>query len=271
MFLKQKITSTVYFTRKIKPQPSSYNLRYNEVSSRGIMKTHNLGKLRKLRGGYLIGMSILLLCLSFQNCGKPSFEAKPADQLELMDLASSGSSGSMLSSLGPDDKINIGHAGYMSSTLTQLFVNPTLATTSTSAIKSKINGLVTLQIASMGGPCSRYDDNCSGGDRATAPVVPLSNAIRKGYLIRSCEEILSIDEAVTTALTQINLTPNSAASDMSLSNTLNLFFPGRAISEDVLAALKAQHEAALNFGQTPMDAWRFVFLSLCTSPLMEML
>lgn len=238
------------------------------------MKDHNLGKLSKRRGRYLVGMTILLLCLSFQNCGRSGFVTKAADQFEVLSLGSSvvpGSPGPFLSSLGPDDKINIGHSGYMTSTLTMVFVNPALATPSTNAIKNKIKSLVTLQIDSMGGPCSRYDDNCPGGDRASSPVVPLSNAIRKGYLIRACEEILSIDEAVMTALTQISLTPTSAASDMNLSNALNLFFPGRAISDSVLGPLSAQHQAALNFGQTPLDAWRFVFLSLCTSPMMEML
>ncbi len=235
------------------------------------MKYHNLGKLRRLKARYLAGIAILLLCLSFQNCGRSGFSVKSGDQFEILEFGSSGSSGTLFSSLGADDKINIGHAGYMTSTMTMLFVNPALATTSTSSIKNKINSLVNLQISSMGGPCSRYDDICPGGDRSSAPEVPLSNAIRKGYIIRSCEEILSIDEAVMTALTQISLTPNSAASDVNLSNTLNLFFPGRAVSDYVLAALRAQHQAALNFGQAPLDAWRFVFLSLCTSPLMEML
>ncbi len=241
------------------------------------MKDHNLGKLRKMRSRYLVGVTILLLCLSFQNCGRSGFATKSADQFEVLNLGSSafpgvpGSPGLFLNSLGPDDKINIGHADYMTSTMTTIFVNPTLATPSTNAIKNKIKSLVTLQIDSMGGPCSRYDDICPGGNRTSSSVVPLSNAIRKGYLIRACEEILSIDEAVMTALTQSSLAPTSAASDMNLSNALNLFFPGRAVSDNVLAPLKAQHQAALNFGQTPLDAWRFVFLSLCTSPMMEML
>ena len=235
------------------------------------MKYHNLGKLKKLKVRYLAGISILLLCLSFQNCGRSDFSSKAGDQFEILEFGSSGSSGTLFSSLGTDDKINIGHAGYMTSAMTILFVNPALATPSTSAIKNKINTLVNLQISSMGGPCSRYDEVCPGGDRSSAPVVPLSNAIRKGYIIRSCEEILSIDEAVMTALMQISLAPNSAASDVNLSNTLNLFFPGRAVSDNVLAALRIQHQATLNFGQTPLDAWRFVFLSLCTSPMMEML
>ncbi len=232
------------------------------------MKNKKSGKLKMLKVQYLTGLAVLVMCLSFQNCGRTGFAVKAEDQFESLEF---GSLGTISRSLGYEDKINIGHASYMTSTLTMLFVNPASATSANTSIKSKINSLVTQQIASMGGPCSRYEDNCPGGDRSSAPEVPLSNAIRKGYLIRSCEEILSIDEAVITALSQISLPPNSAASDLNLSNTLNLFFPGRAVSDDVLSALRSQHQAALNFGQTPLDAWRFVFLSLCTSPMMEML
>lgn len=217
---------------------------------------------------FLIALPCLLFFLSFQNCGRSYFTPLESAQLNLVEF---NSVSGVESSLGAEDKINIGHADYMASVMTLFFVNPASASGSATTIKGKINTLVAKQIPSMGGPCNRYEGDCPGGDLSSAPMVTISNAIRKGYLIRACEEILSIDEAVITALSKVSLGPMAPASDANLRNILNLFFPGREISSLILIDLKAQHQAALNMGQTPTDAWRFVFVSLCTSPLLEML
>lgn len=155
--------------------------------------------------------------------------------------------------------------------MTSLFVNPTSTSAQSTTIKARIKALISNQVASMGGPCNRYEGNCPGGDQSSAPMVPLSNAVRKGYIIRACDEVLSQDEAVTTALANVNLVATSAATDANIISVLNLFFPGREITADILSDLKTQHQAAIGLGQTTTDAWRFVFVGLCTSPLLEML
>lgn len=222
---------------------------------------------------YLMALPCLMVFLSFQNCGRSYFSALPSSELKLaeLNLVELNSVGTINASYGAEDKINIGHAGYMASAMTLMFVNPSSSSSAATNIKTRINTLVTAQIPSMGGPCNRYEGNCPGGDRSSAPMVTVSNAIRKGYLVRACEEILSIDEAVITALSNASLGPAAPASDASLLAITNLFFPGREISNNILIDLKAQHQAALNLGQTSTDAWRFVFVSLCTSPLLEML
>ncbi len=232
------------------------------------MLIKKLSKLILKNKRFLIALPCLVFFMSFQNCGRSYFIPLQSAQLNLVEF---NSVSGVEASLSAEDKINIGHADYMASVMTLLFVNPASASGSATNIKGKIDTLVANQIPSMGGPCNRYEGNCPGEDLSSAPMVATSNAIRKGYLVRACEEILSIDEAVITALSKVSLGPMAPASDANLRSISNLFFPGREISSAILLDLKAQHQAALSMGQTPTDAWRFVFVSLCTSPLMEML
>lgn len=167
--------------------------------------------------------------------------------------------------------VSLGNAHYMTSTMKSIFVNPNSTSAQSNTIKDRITKRITNQILFMGGSCNRYEGNCANAGHSAAPFKAVTNPVRKGYIIRACEEITSQDEAVTTALTNAGLTILSPADVATVRTVYNLFYPGRTVSSESLNNLINLHQAAITLKQTPTDAWRFVLYTLCASPMMEML
>lgn len=170
-----------------------------------------------------------------------------------------------------DVKMNIGNAHYMSSTMKSIFLNPNSTSGQANTIKDRIAKRITNQILFMGGACNRYEGNCTAAGQNEAPYKSVTTPVRKGYIVRACEEITSQDEAVTTALANAGLNVMSPANTSNIKMIYNLFYPGRSVSSESLDNLINQHQAAISLAQTQTDAWRFVLYTLCASPLMEML
>jgi hypothetical protein len=183
--------------------------------------------------------------------------------------------------------LTLGNADFMQSTFTALFVSDA-NTADDQAIASTIGALIGGQVASIGGACRRYDDYCpvkgevdideydtgiwnDDPDQSGTAFDPASNAMRKGYLVRACREVLDNDTAVTNALSTAGLTTSSGCDDAAVSALCGQFFPGTAVDGDVKAALEAGFSGARSSGSSALDAWRFTLLTLCTADAVEIL
>jgi hypothetical protein len=146
-------------------------------------------------------------------------------------------------------------------------------------IKNSIAMLISNRPEFFGANCSRYDANClpdtnglAGRSRGgfldgsmTAEQIPSLNTVSQGYVIRTCEEILSVDKAVNVFLSQVSLT-NASHSDLSnIKKVVAYFYRGKVIDDNVLNSLVVLAKANDDKKMSSMDRWRFVLLALCTS------
>ncbi len=183
--------------------------------------------------------------------------------------------------------LTVGHADFLTSQFTAMFVS-SANTTGDQAVAAKISALVSGQVASIGGSCLRYDPSCPGEgttdgdeyrtnvyfdnhDQSAIAFDPISNAMRKGYLVRACRELLDIDTSVTNALAKASLTTASPGNAASMAALYGQFFPGSIIPPDVSTGLTSGFTAAQSSGATSLDSWRFLLLTLCTADEMETL
>lgn len=176
-------------------------------------------------------------------------------------------------------KLPLGHRKYVASTMETIFLSPSSAqTTEDTTIQTTIKNLVTDQIAAFGGPCYRYDYFCPGGAAGGrdfdstnhyGSMKPEGNALRSGFKIRACEEVLQVNKAVTNALTNGQLTVNSVANEDSIRALLNLFSPDQTISTVAITALINNFNNARSRGLPVLEAWRLTLLPMCTSAISE--
>lgn len=182
----------------------------------------------------------------------------------------------------PEPKVNqltdlrpvIGNRNYLASLLEDIFVAPLDSRIQADTnILNRIRTLVFNQTAALGGPCSRYDAACPGtiATNREAEVLPLPNALRKGYMIRACEEILAINRAVDNVMAKVELQMAAAGDRQNFSKIYDLFYPGRSAPVDVVDTLVAIHSDAKGKGLVNRDAWRFSFLAMCKSSQFEVL
>jgi len=157
---------------------------------------------------------------------------------------------------GPDAPSEVhqvlGNADYLASTFTALFVSAANSAED-QAVASTISALLSDQVASVGGSCSRYDATCPGKgnfdadeantgvffddhDQSSVSLAARSNAMRKGFLLRACREVLDHDSAVTTALSRASLTDGSEAGAAELGALYGQFFPGSVAPPEVVTA-----------------------------------
>ena len=130
----------------------------------------------------------------------------------------------------------------------------------------------------MGGTCSKYQDpelcNIKYTDyyiRTGAEENPSVSSIRRGYITRACEEIVSTGDLLKTALARRGLTEMSAFTDANLASAFQAFVPGRKPTPEVLAALRGLGSSAQVKGKSPLIGWQFVFHSICISSAADLL
>lgn len=141
---------------------------------------------------------------------------------------------------------------------------------------TKINDLILKQAGAFGGTCqSRYEGGafCPGSALANsnATMLPISNTLRKGYVLRACEEVLSKDRAVHNFLSKAQVSMESINDLGSISKVFNLYYPGRIPSSEVFSQLLQIQTKITQLGQSSLDTWRFTLLSLCKSSALELL
>jgi hypothetical protein len=170
--------------------------------------------------------------------------------------------------------VNIGTATYVASVFSEVFLpnDPTSYTGEDNLIKSKItenilglrsnNTFIPGRIRNFGGRCDRFEDLCQAEAQA-APQRPAPSTIRTGIIIRTCDDILSVNRAVDTITSKIGKTSTSALDAQGTKDLYNLFFPGRELPQ-YLADVISNYSRGLS-GLTPQDHWRFQAHLFCAS------
>lgn len=137
----------------------------------------------------------------------------------------------------------------------------------------------------FGGNCTRYDagcvpDPCGMGKsenacktdlelKASALPSPPSNVLAKGYLVRTCEEVLAVDKAVRTLLERANLrsnlVPDPEPNQANIAILLDFLFHGRPVANQSVVQTTAVASAAAAKGMGNLDQWRYAILPACQS------
>ena len=164
----------------------------------------------------------------------------------------------------------IGNAVYMASVLTEIFDSGGVSAEN-KKIKEIITSYVENQRLAFGGPCLRYDKDCPGKDLSVALVNPNSSVLRKGYYTKACREILSIDLAVSNALSKVGLTTSEQATSINLGKVFRFFYLGRTPSSEIYTKLATIFQKAKAQDKTQIDAWRYTLLPLCVSSSIDLL
>lgn len=170
----------------------------------------------------------------------------------------------------------IGTRTYVASIFRTIFVSNAGNLADDTTIKNKISSLILTQAGPMGGTCQKNDITATDSTCATkitetsqGPMLPNANSLRRGYITRACEETLSLDQSVTSALQKVGLTSNSDLNAANLALVFDLFNPGTPISTAVQTNLmKVVNSTSL---ASNLDKWRFILYGLCRSAGAEVL
>jgi regulation of enolase protein 1 (concanavalin A-like superfamily) len=105
----------------------------------------------------------------------------------------------------------------------------------------------------------------------TANMIAMSNATRKGFLIKTCEKVLDFDTAVSNALARAGLNVNSAANAPNMQVLIETFLPGQPQFDGQVNALINVYNKAKSDGMSNADAWKHVLAPLCMSESFEVI
>lgn len=155
-----------------------------------------------------------------------------------------------------------------------------LSASGTTAVDTSVRNLISRNISTqsdfIGGPCSPYERTCGGGFgknelNLASPMNPSLSAVRRGYVTKMCEEVLSQNGAVTNILARRTLTPASPFNAVNTLTVFQLFVPGRTPGTTVTNALIAVgNRAATATGQS-LEGWRYILYSVCSSAAADLL
>jgi hypothetical protein len=183
----------------------------------------------------------------------------------------------------------VGNRYLIYSNLKEIFVSSALDGDDQS-ILTVLNDNVMTHPEAFGGGCTRYDldcipDSCRYSNRdsctsdrdlkSAAAAAPAPNVMAKGYMVRTCEEILAIDKSVDTALRRAELRtesqPNPLPNATNVQLLMNFFFRNRPTNSDSVSQTVLLANAAAAQGLSVTDQWRFVMLSVCESDSADLL
>ena len=131
-----------------------------------------------------------------------------------------------------------------------------------------------------GGPCDIYDmsENDQGnlefplrdchrqGGNINPSLVGLPNIIREGFRVKSCEEILNLNAAITHALNKVDLQENAEGSLENITKVYSLFFPTRNTNSALARDSFESMQQVFNAADSSLEGWRHVLLTLCFDP-----
>lgn len=153
-----------------------------------------------------------------------------------------------------------------------------------SSADSATGAFIKTRMDYFGGGCDQYElnldnsgtclnDDCElskcSGTTIINNQIGVSSAIRKGWIIRACEEIADHDTAILSAVQSLfdptpvlTTTTVPAPTTATLTKAYQLFYRSIPPNDTVVSALVnvAASETTSNF-----EKWRYVFLSICTT------
>lgn len=168
----------------------------------------------------------------------------------------------------------IGTRTYVASYFTNIFVSNAGTLTADTTIKNLIQTLLLRQPGALGGACQKNDETSTDdtcrvkiSETNSGLMLPSTNAIRRGYVTRACEEILSINQGVINALEKAALTTASPVDAANVAKIWDVFTPGRPLPTAVSSKLVSiGGVTALTTGQ---ERWRYVLYSVCRAAGMD--
>ncbi len=194
-------------------------------------------------------------------------------------LGSLGSLDSEVTSTSEEQsKPLLGTRFFVASQMKQIFLDPSKSSDEEeNYLKNIIESLLKNQFEALGGPCRKNDFSQIDTENfcmrlydlspQESPMLPNVNMMRRGYITRTCEEILSLDRSLTNALKKVNLTTKSKIDDKSLKLIFDLFHPGKVPSTEIISALnKIGNKSQLT---SDNERWQGVMLTMCQSPLRD--
>lgn len=209
---------------------------------------------------------LLIFLLLISNCGPARF------QFGLVPSASESEEG-----LAPvvERNLRMGTREFTASTLSEIFGG-----SRNSSVNEVIEEMIRTQLGPFGGgPCDRYGEDCPPSQmtpgradpagESQALVVPSATTGRMALILRSCEKITAINDAVRFAAAQAMGVPVDSQLPIPLAGDITaafeLFYTGRSPSSDVVRSLDSLAREAQQLGGE-IESWRFLFLALCISP-----
>lgn len=195
------------------------------------------------------------------------------------------------------NSLKLGDRNYVESTLKSVFG---ISTTVTAAIQT----FVRYQMDSFGGPWDPYRNTteaiclrpgttpswgCINESTMQAPVTATATSLREALRVRACYRILNYDATLAEAplkaavnqaqgrsaddMTTINWATIQAPTEAEIEAAFSLFQPAEEPGQDLVSALYnlTQQIASSTAPELlrirrNVEAWRYLFLSLCTAP-----
>ncbi|MGZ3771094.1 MAG: c-type cytochrome [Bdellovibrio sp.] len=206
------------------------------------------------------------------------------EQVAQIALALNSTSLSLTNDSGASFRILISNRYLLTSQLMELFVNSTNPDTNDTTIQNTINSLIMNHPEGFGGNCTRNDPGCVPNPCASdgacrgklntnqnAEVNPSSSPVRKGYLIQSCEKILTIDKAVTNLAAKASIDVTQAPDSVTLKKLALFTYRDRPQDDSSINQLLTLANSAKAANMNILDQWRFVMLALCQSSSADLL
>lgn len=135
------------------------------------------------------------------------------------------------------------------------------------------DGMIANSISNFGGPCEPYATNCrlrmpanqlQPGGYTQAPMIPGPNAIRVAVLYRACDRITQIDAAIENARARTGATSSGVIpTNAQIVAAYQLFYVDRTPTSDVTTALAGVISETQTKAYPSIEAWRFLFVTLC--------
>ena len=181
-------------------------------------------------------------------------------------------------------RLVISNRYQLASQLKQFFVKTTNPTANDLKIQTVIDNLIFNHPEGFGGNCNRNDPAClpsaCGNDstckgnlniRQNSEIIPSASAIRKGFLIQACEQILSFDNSITNIASQTGIDINSQPDSLAINKLANFIYRNHTLDSSSVNGLTNLSTKIKSLGLNNLDQWRMLLLALCQSSSAELL
>jgi hypothetical protein len=192
-------------------------------------------------------------------------------------------------SSGTQFQLRLGTRWMASTALQDIFGASTAATGA--SVQTVATQFIATQPVSWGGPCDPYANSllmptkqtdgsvqrvvasvsprgCTDSSFSQSAILPGASTTRLAWTIRACDRIVSSDPAVLYAATQAGLTGSITVPPTTalIQSTYNIFYPGVPITAAVQTGLQGVVNQAVSLYPNTNEAWRYLLLTLCSSP-----
>ena len=128
--------------------------------------------------------------------------------------------------------------------------------------------------SSFGGTCPSLHEGCEGDVRENflADMNAESNTIRRGIMIKVCQQLHDDDQALAHVLSYSQVSDVELPSLVDLKRVLDAFIPGHtSIHQKLTDDMMSVFNQSKKVGMSSKQAWSQVHYLLCSSPLFEMI